>query len=117
MPEKVVERCLAAREVSRAVSWFLVATPGYLKKRGWRRTPGDLAKHHCLFFGPELRDVGSRLETASDGRATHGFAANDGCRNAAAVGAPRKLIGTAHLIAAASQECSADGTLVSTRPV
>jgi DNA-binding transcriptional LysR family regulator len=56
---------LIARSLGR-VSWFLVATPAYLKKRGRPRSPGDLAKHDCLFFGPGLGDVGPRLEKGSD---------------------------------------------------
>jgi len=31
--------------------WFLVATPGYLKKRGRPHGPEDLKKHDCLLFG------------------------------------------------------------------
>jgi DNA-binding transcriptional LysR family regulator len=30
--------------------WYLVATPGYLKKRGRPRSPEDLKKHDCLFL-------------------------------------------------------------------
>ena len=48
------------------VSWFLVATPAYLRKRGRPRSPADLAKHDCLFFGPGLGDVGPRLEKDGD---------------------------------------------------
>ena len=56
---------LIARSLGR-VSWFLVATPAYLKKRGRPRSPGDLAKHDCLFFGPGLGDLGPRLEKNGD---------------------------------------------------
>jgi DNA-binding transcriptional LysR family regulator len=41
---------LIARSLG-AVSWFFVATPGYLKKRGRPRAPQDLENHDCLIFG------------------------------------------------------------------
>jgi DNA-binding transcriptional LysR family regulator len=56
---------LIARSLGR-VSWWLVAAPAYLKKRGWPRLPGDLAKHDCLFFGPGLSDLGPQLEKDGD---------------------------------------------------
>jgi DNA-binding transcriptional LysR family regulator len=52
---------LIARSLGR-VSWWLVAAPAYLKKRGRPRTPEELAKHDCMFFGPALGDVGPQLE-------------------------------------------------------
>jgi DNA-binding transcriptional LysR family regulator len=33
------------------VAWFLVATPGYFKRRGRPRSPDDLVKHDVLHFG------------------------------------------------------------------
>jgi DNA-binding transcriptional LysR family regulator len=42
--------------------WHLVATPGYLKKRGRPRSPEDLKKHDCLFFGGGRNPVDLRLE-------------------------------------------------------
>ena len=48
------------------MSWFLVATPAYLKKRGRPRAPEDLQKHDFLFFGAGLDGVGPRLD--KDGR-------------------------------------------------
>jgi DNA-binding transcriptional LysR family regulator len=33
------------------VTWFLVATPGYLKRRGRPRSPSDLTEHDYLLFG------------------------------------------------------------------
>jgi len=33
------------------VTWFLVATPGYLKRRGRPRSPSDLTEHDYLSFG------------------------------------------------------------------
>ncbi len=56
---------LIARRLGR-VSWWLVAAPAYLKKRGRPRSPADLAKHDCLFFGPALADVGPQLEKDGD---------------------------------------------------
>lgn len=42
--------------------WHLVATPGYLKKQGRPRSPEDLKKHDCLFFGGGRNPVELRLE-------------------------------------------------------
>ena len=42
--------------------WHLVATPGYLKKHGRPRSPEDLKKHDCLFFGGGRNPVDLRLE-------------------------------------------------------
>jgi len=42
--------------------WNLVATPGYLKKRGRPRSPEDLKKHDCLFFGAGRNPFDLRLE-------------------------------------------------------
>jgi DNA-binding transcriptional LysR family regulator len=56
---------LIARSLGR-VSWWLVAAPAYLKKRGRPRSPEDLAKHDCMFFGPALGDVGPQLEKNGD---------------------------------------------------
>lgn len=52
---------LVARSLG-CVGWFLVATPAYLKKRGRPRSPDDLLKHDCLFFGTGLDGAGPRLE-------------------------------------------------------
>jgi DNA-binding transcriptional LysR family regulator len=57
----LADSSLVARNLGR-VGWFLVATPGYLKKRGRPRSPEDLAKHDVLFFGAGLDNVGPRLE-------------------------------------------------------
>jgi DNA-binding transcriptional LysR family regulator len=56
---------LIARSLGR-VSWWLVAAPAYLKEGGRPRSPGDLAKHDCLFFGPALGEVGPQLEKDGD---------------------------------------------------
>jgi DNA-binding transcriptional LysR family regulator len=41
---------LIARSLGQA-TWFLVATPAYLKRRGQPRSPEDLKAHDCFFFG------------------------------------------------------------------
>jgi DNA-binding transcriptional LysR family regulator len=61
----LADSTLVARSLGR-VSWFLVATPAYLKKRGRPRAPEDLQKHDFLFFGAGLDGVGPRLD--KDGR-------------------------------------------------
>jgi DNA-binding transcriptional LysR family regulator len=61
----LADSTLVARSLGR-VSWFLVATPAYLKKRGRPRTPDDLQKHDFFFFGAGLDGVGPRLQ--KDGR-------------------------------------------------
>jgi DNA-binding transcriptional LysR family regulator len=53
---------LIARALGTA-AWFLVATPGYLKKRGRPRAPTDLNKHDCLLFHPEPTAPGLRLDS------------------------------------------------------
>ena len=61
----LADSTIVARLLGR-VAWFFVVTPAYLKKRGRPRTPEDMRKHDCLFFGPGLDGVGPRLE--KDGR-------------------------------------------------
>jgi DNA-binding transcriptional LysR family regulator len=46
------------------VTWFLVAAPAYLKKRGRPRSPEDLKEHDCILFGAGPRSAGIRLENA-----------------------------------------------------
>jgi DNA-binding transcriptional LysR family regulator len=46
------------------VTWFLVATPGYLERRARPRAPADLARHECLLFGTGDR---STLRLRRDG--------------------------------------------------
>jgi DNA-binding transcriptional LysR family regulator len=41
---------LIARSLGR-VTWFLVGTPGYLKKHGRPRSIDDLKRHDCIMFG------------------------------------------------------------------
>jgi DNA-binding transcriptional LysR family regulator len=55
----LAESTLIARSLGN-VTWFLVATPAYLKKHGRPRSPEDLSKHPAIVFGngptvPELR--------------------------------------------------------------
>jgi DNA-binding transcriptional LysR family regulator len=52
---------LIARSLGSA-TWFLVATPAYLKRRGRPRSPEDLKKHDCLLFGAGLDLAGVRLD-------------------------------------------------------
>jgi DNA-binding transcriptional LysR family regulator len=49
---QLVDSTLIARTLGSA-AWFLVASPGYLKKRGRPKSPDDLKQHDCLLFGPE----------------------------------------------------------------
>jgi DNA-binding transcriptional LysR family regulator len=46
----LADSTLIARRLGTA-TWLLVATPGYLKRRGRPRSPDDLSKHDCLLFG------------------------------------------------------------------
>ena len=57
----LADSTLIARSLGRA-SWFLVATPAYLKKRGRPKSPNDLNEHDCLFFGSGPTTVALRLE-------------------------------------------------------
>jgi DNA-binding transcriptional LysR family regulator len=57
----LVDSTLIAKSVGR-VSWFLVATPAYLKKKGRPKSPEDLKDHDCLFFGVGSTTFALRLE-------------------------------------------------------
>jgi DNA-binding transcriptional LysR family regulator len=57
----LADSTLIARSLG-SVGWLLVATPSYLKKRGRPRSPEDLKKHDCLFFGVGLAGAGLRLQ-------------------------------------------------------
>ena len=46
----LADSSLISRSLGR-VSWFLVATAAYLKKRGRPKSPEQLKGHDCLFFG------------------------------------------------------------------
>jgi len=45
--------------------WHLVATPGYLKKRGRPRSPEDLKKHDACSSGSGRNPVELRWKTAT----------------------------------------------------
>jgi DNA-binding transcriptional LysR family regulator len=57
----LADSTLIAKSLGSA-KWFLVATPAYFKKRGRPRSPEDLKKHDCLFFGHGI-DTHVRLES------------------------------------------------------
>jgi DNA-binding transcriptional LysR family regulator len=57
----LADSTLIARRLGSA-KWLLVATPGYLKRRGRPRSPDDLSKHDCLLFGAGSDSGGLRLE-------------------------------------------------------
>jgi DNA-binding transcriptional LysR family regulator len=57
----LADSSLIARSLG-SVRWFFTATPAYLKKRGRPRSPEDLKKHSCLFFGAGLDSASLRLE-------------------------------------------------------
>src|SRR5262245_4825160 len=57
----LLDSTLIAKSLGR-VSWFFVAHPGYLKKRGRPKSPDDLKAHDCLFFGSGPTTVSLRLE-------------------------------------------------------
>jgi DNA-binding transcriptional LysR family regulator len=64
----LADSSLVARALGR-VTWFLVATPAYLKKHGRPKSPEDLEKHPFLYFGAGLENVGPRLE--KNGKTNH----------------------------------------------
>jgi DNA-binding transcriptional LysR family regulator len=57
----LADSTLIARSLG-SVSWFLVATAAYLKKRGRPRSPDDLKEHDCLAFGSGLPALSLQLE-------------------------------------------------------
>jgi DNA-binding transcriptional LysR family regulator len=59
----LADSSLIARSLG-SVDWFLVAVPAYLKRRGRPRSPEDLKKHDCMFFGVGLDVASVRLENA-----------------------------------------------------
>jgi DNA-binding transcriptional LysR family regulator len=58
----LADSTLIAQSLGR-VGWYFVATPAYLKRRGRPRSPRDLGKHDCLFFGTGLDAVKLRLDS------------------------------------------------------
>ena len=57
----LADSTLIAKRIGR-VSWFLVATPAYLEKRGRPDSPDELKAHDCLFFGTGSRTIRLHLE-------------------------------------------------------
>jgi DNA-binding transcriptional LysR family regulator len=60
----LADSSLIARSLG-SVTWMLVATPSYLKKRGRPRATDDLKNHDCLLFGG---GPGLRLQSDSHGK-------------------------------------------------
>jgi DNA-binding transcriptional LysR family regulator len=58
---RLPDSTLIARSLG-SVTWFLVATPAYLKRRGRPRSPEDLKQHECLLFGAGAGRVALHLE-------------------------------------------------------
>ncbi|NVB84852.1 MAG: LysR family transcriptional regulator [Kofleriaceae bacterium] len=56
----LADSSLIARSLGRT-TWYLVATPAYLKRRGRPKSPADLKAHDCLLFGAGSRTVTLRL--------------------------------------------------------
>ncbi len=61
----LADSSLIARNLG-SVTWFFVATAGYLKKRRRPRTPADLEAHDCLIFGAGSMAVSLRLQSGAD---------------------------------------------------
>jgi DNA-binding transcriptional LysR family regulator len=58
----LADSTLIARSLG-SVSWFLVASPAYLKKHGHPRSPEDLKQRDCLFFGAGRDSADLHLES------------------------------------------------------
>jgi DNA-binding transcriptional LysR family regulator len=58
---RLPDSTLIARSLGE-VTWFMVATPAYLKRRGRPRSPADLAQHDLIHFGAGFDRVSLRLE-------------------------------------------------------
>jgi DNA-binding transcriptional LysR family regulator len=61
----LADSSLVARKLGSA-TWFLVATPAYLKKRGRPRTPEDLNRHDGLLFGAGSSSATVRLDRGGE---------------------------------------------------
>jgi DNA-binding transcriptional LysR family regulator len=59
----LADSSLVARSLG-SVTWYLVATSGYFKKRRRPRTPEELRQHACLLFGAGSPAVNLRLQRA-----------------------------------------------------
>ncbi|HVR63894.1 MAG TPA: LysR family transcriptional regulator [Polyangia bacterium] len=64
----LADSTLVARSLGSA-RWFLVASPGYLKKRGRPETPADVKQHDVVWFGASA--AGASLRLHSGDQATH----------------------------------------------
>lgn len=63
----LADSSLVARRLG-SVTWCLVATPGYLKKKRRPRSPADLQAHACLVFGTGSTAVTLRLTNGAETR-------------------------------------------------
>ena len=61
----LADSSLVARSLG-SVTWYLVATSGYFKKRRRPRTPGELGQHACLLFGAGSPTVQVRLQRGDE---------------------------------------------------
>jgi DNA-binding transcriptional LysR family regulator len=61
----LADSSLVARRIA-SVTWLLVATPAYLKKRRRPRTPEDLKQHDCLVFGASSTIGNVRLDRGEE---------------------------------------------------
>jgi DNA-binding transcriptional LysR family regulator len=61
----LTDSSLVARRLG-SVTWFLAATPAYLKKRRRPRAPEDLKQHDCLLFGAGSTIVNVRLDRGEE---------------------------------------------------
>ena len=57
----LADSTLVARSLGTA-RWFLVASPGYLKKRGRPRSPDELKQHDVVWFGAGAAGAALRLQ-------------------------------------------------------
>lgn len=61
----LTDSSLVARRLG-SVTWFLAATPAYLKKRRRPRAPEDLKQHDCLLFGAGSTTVNVRFDRGEE---------------------------------------------------
>jgi DNA-binding transcriptional LysR family regulator len=61
----LADSSLVARRIA-SVTWLLVATPAYLKKRQRPRIPEDLKQHDCLLFGASPTIGNVRLDRGEE---------------------------------------------------
>lgn len=63
----LADSSLVARKLG-SVTWFLVATPAYLRKKRRPRAPDDLKHHDCILFGAGSAAAHLRLENGGETR-------------------------------------------------